>query len=136
MLEEHLHQLIEDLELESLSPKDDKGMYLLTFNPTLTISFKALDPGIFVFTSISPIPEKKREELFILLMKANFLGQGTGGACLGMDAEEKLITLSLSLPFDMNYKTFKETIEDFANFTDYWKEELIRHEKEAEAGFF
>ena len=57
-------------------------------------------------------------------MKANFLGQGTGGAVIGMDPEENLLTLSLLLPYDMNYKMFREALEDFANFLDYWKTEL------------
>ena len=32
----------------------------------------------------------------------------------------------------MNYKMFKDALEDFANYLDYWREELIRHKKAAE----
>ena len=66
------------------------------------------------------------------LMKANLLGQGTGGATLAMDENENFLTLSLVLPYDMNYKTFKDALEDFANYLDFWKAELIRHQKTAE----
>ena len=65
-------------------------------------------------------------------MKANFLGQGTGDATIGLDENENFLTLSLVLPYDMNYKMFKDALEDFVNYLDYWKEELIRHKKAAE----
>ncbi len=68
----------------------------------------------------------------MLLMKANFLGQGTGGGALGLKEDESSLTLSLSLPYEMNYKVFKDSLEEFANFIDYWKKELARHDKEAE----
>jgi len=69
-------------------------------------------------------------------MKANFLGQGTGGAVIGLDAEEKFLTLSLALPYDMNYRSFKGAVEDFANYVDYWREDLIRHQKAAETSIY
>ena len=31
----------------------------------------------------------------------------------------------------MNYKIFKDALEDFANYIDYWKAELIRHQKDS-----
>lgn len=131
MLEHHLQQLIEDLELPPPPPKDALKMIHVPFNQDLTISFKEIDPGVFLFARLGPCPKQKREELFIYLMKANFLGQGTGGGAIGMDPEEKFLTLSLVLPYDVNYRLFKEAVEDFANFTDYWKKELVRHQTEA-----
>jgi hypothetical protein len=38
----------------------------------------------------------------------------------------------LSLPYEMNYKAFKESLEDFANFVEFWKKETVRFEIEAE----
>ena len=57
-------------------------------------------------------------------MKANLLGQGTGGAAIGIDPSEKFFTLSEVLEFEVNYKTFHEKLEDFLNYIDYWKEEV------------
>ena len=61
-------------------------------------------------------------------MKANFLGQGTGGATIGLKEDESFLTLSLSLPYEMNYRAFKDAVEEFVNYLEYWKSEAARHE--------
>lgn len=132
MLETFLNQLILDLELGPIPPKDEKQKYFISLTSDLKISVKELNPGLLFQTVVNICPNLKKEELFIWMMKANLLGQGTGGGVLGLDEEEKLILFSLFLPFEMNYKTFKEAIEDVANYTDYWKEELIKHQENAE----
>lgn len=129
MLEQHLHKLNEELQLDPLPPKDEQDMFRLAINPKITLTFKELEPGFFLTEKIAECPKEKREELFILLSRANFLGQGTGGSSISLDNDEKFLTLSLYLPYDMNYKAFKETVEDFVNYIDYWREELIRHEQ-------
>jgi hypothetical protein len=132
MLEQLLKTLTEELEMEETPKKAEDGLYHLPLNPQLLIAMKELDPGIGFWGKLGPCPTMKREELFIQLMKANFLGQGTGGAAIALDENENFLTLSLVLPYDMNYKIFKDALEDFANRLDYWREELIRHKKAAE----
>lgn len=129
MLKHHLQQLAEDLKLDSIPPKEDQG-YMLPLNSKTTLLIRELSPGVFVSAPICPCPKEKKESLLSLLMKANFLGQGTLGAVIGLDKDEKFLTLSLDLPYDMNYRSFREMVEDFANILDYWKEE-IRHHQEA-----
>ena len=99
MLEECLTQLVENLALENALSKENK-LYILT------------------------CPLNKREEVFMYLMKANLLGQGTGGSIIGLDRDEKFLTLCLVLPYDMKYKVFKDALEDFTNYLDFWKNEL------------
>jgi len=72
---------------------------------------------------------QKKEEAFIYLMKANLLGQGTGNQVLGLDPEEKTLTLSCIIPYDMDYREFKERIEDFVNYLDYWRLEVKNLQK-------
>lgn len=79
---------------------------------------------------ICPCPNRKREEIFIYVMRANLLGQGTGGSRIGIDPGEKFLTLALGLPYEMNYKIFKETFEDFVNYLIYWRDVVARLEKE------
>lgn len=67
-------------------------------------------------------------------MKANLFGQGTLGAALGLEPEQNLLTLSLELPYDMDYRHFKESVEDFTNIVDYWKVEVDTHVKLAKEG--
>ncbi len=134
--EQHLARLASELELNPLAPKDETNTMYIEFGPEMRISIKEIDGGMHLFAKIGTLPKQKREELFILLMKANLLGQGTGGSAIGLDAEEKFLTLSLAIPYDMNYKAFRETIEDFTNFVDYWRTELLRHAQEAEKSLF
>jgi hypothetical protein len=127
MLETLLQRLATDLELTAPFPKSDRGGFFLQLNPDLAISVEGMDPGVFFFSQVAPCPLKKQEEIFSQLMRANFLGQGTGGGVIGLDEDEKFLTLSSYLPYDMNYNTFKEALGDFANFVDYWREEILKH---------
>ncbi|MDN3508625.1 MAG: type III secretion system chaperone [Candidatus Neptunochlamydia sp.] len=122
-------QLIEDLsselKLEVIPQKDKKGFYQLKVGSSPQVSIKELDSGMFFEARILPIPkEGNKEALFIYLMRANFLGQGTGGAAIGIDPSEKFFILTLTLPFEINYRTFHERLEDYLNYIDYWKEEV------------
>ncbi len=136
MLEQLLRKLIDDMELGQMPIKDEQGIYLLNLSSEMQISLKELDPGACFHAPLSLLQIPKREELMIYLMKANFLGQGTGGSVIGLDENEKFLTLSLVLPYDMNYKSFKDSLEDFANYVDYWREELIQFKKASEESVF
>lgn len=124
MLDRYLKQLSEELKLPT-PPVDEQKKYHLVLGDQ-KIALKNLDPGIYFFSDISPVPPNRREDLYMLLMRANFLGQGTGGAAIGMSEDESLLTLSLAIPYEMNYKTFHEALEDFTNFVDYWKREVSK----------
>jgi|SRR5579862_4506962 len=132
MLETFLKTLHEELKLEAPPKMDRQQYYCFSLNPELEIKVKELDPGTLFFARIGPCPQLKKEELFSHLMKANFLGQGTGGSSIGFDESENCLTLSSFLPYDLNYKLFRDALEDFVNYIDYWKAELIRHQKTAE----
>jgi len=131
ILKNLLEQLCQELGLGALPPLDEQKFHHLKIS-SLDISMTDLDPGFYFSSNIGALPKKKKEEFLMLLMKANFLGQGTGGGALGLKEDESSLTLSLSLPYEMNYKVFKDSLEEFANFIDYWKKELVRHETEAE----
>ena len=126
MLEHLLKTFIDQMELGEIPTKDEQGAYLIKISPEMHVSVKQLDPGLFFHSPLAALQEQKREELFMFLMKANFLGQGTGGGAIGLDDNEKFLTLSLVIPYDMNYQTFKDSLESFANYVDYWREELSR----------
>ena len=133
---EYLKTLCEDLNLPSELEKTENGSFLLSLTDSLQLEVKQLAPGILFSSPICPCPEVKREELFIKLMKANLFGQGTLGAALGLDPEQNLLTLSLTMPYDMNYRLFKESLEDFTNIVDFWKEEIDTHIKQAQEGIY
>lgn len=130
MLKTLLQQLCQDLGLDTVPPVDEQQFHQLKIG-AFDIGLKDLDPGFYFSSNIGPLPKKKTEDFLMLLMKANFLGQGTGGATLGLKEDESFLTLSLSLPYEMNYKAFKDSLEEFANFVEFWKKESVRHELEA-----
>ena len=126
ILESHLQQLTQELNLKD-TPSKEGQVYVLSINETITITIKELLPqGISLSTSICPYPKGNQEDLLIYLMKANFLGQGTLGGIIGLDKEENFLTLSFNIPYDMNYRHFREAIEDFVNILEYWKQEIDR----------
>lgn len=128
MLKDHLSQLSEEMKLGSLPPVDE-----FQFQPVkigaFDIKVKDIEPGCYLISDVGPLPDAavgKREEFLMLAMKANFLGQGTGGAALGLKEDESCLTLSLTLPYEMTYKVFKDNLEEFINYLDYWKKEIIK----------
>jgi len=136
LLEPLIRRLAEELELDEVPVREKDSAYQVLLNTDLKIRIQELDPGLAFWARIAPCPKEKREDLFILLMKANFLGQGTGNNTIALDENENFLTLSSVLPYDMNYKTFKDALEDFANYRDYWKEEIIRYNKAAQENIF
>ena len=99
-------------------------------NREIEIELCDLDPGVALSAKILQCPQKRREDLFMFLMRANLLGQGTGNSRIGLTFDEKTLTLSSGLPYEMNYKTFRETLEDFINYLLYWREEVTKFEQE------
>ncbi len=129
MLRDYLEQICKELEVEKPKLNEEKW-YPFKLRDDLQIDLKDLDPGVAMAARMCDAPQKKREELFMYLMRANLLGQGTGGARIGMDQEEKSLTLSMGLPYEMDYTAFRESLEDFANYLVFWREEMIKLETE------
>ena len=126
-LERLLETLSDNLKLDAIPQKDKEGIFQLKLPPNFQIGLSELNPGVFLSSLIMPIPkEGGKEALFIYLMKANLIGQGTGGGAIGIDPTEKYFTLSHALPFEVSYNVFKEAIEDFLNYISYWQEEIVR----------
>ncbi|PIS02082.1 MAG: hypothetical protein COT85_08065 [Chlamydiae bacterium CG10_big_fil_rev_8_21_14_0_10_42_34] len=129
MLRDFLEKLCIELAIESIPKLNEQKIYPLRLGDDL-VAIKDLDPGVSLQAQICPCPQKKKEDLFIYLMRANLLGQGTGGTRIGLDLDEKFLTLSLGLPYELNYQTFKDTVEDFVNYLIYWRDEVAKFESE------
>lgn len=130
MLELVLHDLEKHLGLKAI--KDEKGLlgpFLLQINEQFDVWVKELNTGVVLKSVISPLfIHTDKESLFIYLMKANFIGQGTGGGIIALDPDEKFLTLSLIIPYEVNYRIFRDKLEDFVNYLEFWKSELNRLE--------
>lgn len=129
MLREFLEKICNELDVPM--PKlNEQKIFPFRLSKEVEIFIKDLDPGVQMQTEICPVPKKRKEELFIYLMRANLLFQGTGGARIGVDTAEKSLTLSLGMPYETTYKAFKESFEDFVNYLVYWRDEVAKFEKE------
>lgn len=124
MLENHLTALYGELGIVESPELGEDQSFLIALNAKRPLKVKELKPGLLFSAQICSCPEEKREEIFIELMNANFLGQGTGRSRLGIDDAAKQIVLTLFIPDDVSYRDFKEDMEEFANYVDYWSDTL------------
>lgn len=131
-----LESLLKDLEryLDVLLIKgvgESAGKWTVKLSDKEEVTIWEIPSGIHLHAIIGSLPSGNREDLFIHFMQANFLGQGTGESVIGLDPEENFLTLSLSIVYEMNYRIFKDKLEEFFNYLNYWREELNRMEQEA-----
>jgi hypothetical protein len=130
-----LKTLIEEFckEFNIPKPSDNKEkIYPLQITDNVEILVEDKKKDIYVTSTLTPLPKNNLEELFILLMKANFIGQGTGKSAIGIDLQEKVLTLTCILPYESTYKDFKDAIEDYINYIVYWKKEIKEFIKKTE----
>jgi len=130
-VEELLEVLAARLHLPVPFRKEDTA-YHVAITGQHTITAFPLATSFLLWARISACPVQRREECLTLVMRANFLGQGTGGAVIGLDAEEKYLTLSLTIPYEVEFKTFNELLDDFVNYVDYWREQVRIHDHPAQ----
>ncbi|NGX52738.1 MAG: hypothetical protein KR126chlam5_01041 [Candidatus Anoxychlamydiales bacterium] len=129
-MHEHIKKIVKVLELELPKQEKDKS-FIIEITKELEVKIFDLEPGFYFLTNIAPCPNEKKEDLFIYLMRANLLGQGTGRSRIGMDMEEKFLTLSYLVDYEVNYLEFKEKLEDFVNYINFWKKEITHHKEKA-----
>ena len=102
-----------------------ENYFLLKISDKEEVWIKDANPGVLMrslLTSLFSGPSM--EDFYMYLMKANFLGQGTGGGVISLDPNEKFLTLSLSIPYEVNYRQVRDRFEDFLNYVDYLREEI------------
>jgi len=128
MLSEFLEQLCVELDISPVPTMDEHKIIHFQLGDE-AIEIRDLQPGVALFGKICPCPEKKREELFLKLSKANYLGQETGPTRIGLSLDEKDLTLSLGIPYELTYRVFRENLEDFVNFILHWRKEVANFEK-------
>jgi Tir chaperone family protein CesT len=129
MVQGFLEKLCAELEISPVPKRDEGKVFHLHFAPKTEIALMDLDPGVEMRARLADCPKERREELFIYVMRANLLGQGTGASRIGLDDKEKFLTLSVGLPYEMNYHGFKEAFEEFVNHLVYWRDVLAKFEK-------
>ncbi len=124
MLDHHLSALYKELGLPKEPVREADKSYAIEIPANAPMYVRATEPGCLFRSVLGSLPEEDLEDHLIHYSKANFIGQGTGHCRLGLDAEGKKLVLIMHHPEDISYQDFKERTEEFANFVDYWKDQL------------
>lgn len=130
MVQGWLEKLCGELSISPAPKLNVNNLFLLRFAPEVEISISDLNPGVGFQANLYASPKARKEECFTYVMRANLLGQGTGNSRIGLSDDEKNLTLSLGLPYELDYPVFKETLEDFVNHLVYWRGVLADLENE------
>lgn len=119
-----LEQLVQDLELP-MPEKDARGRYQMVFEDQIVV-FDESDVGLTIQAELGQCQGQNLETFFSDTLLANLFGQGTGGAILGLTPDGKSLTLSLTIEYNVEYKDFRDLLEDFLNAADVWRTEALK----------
>lgn len=128
MLHEWMIKLVQELNLPKQIAEEVEGSYRFPIDDEVRVEIMDTPPGCRFFCSLIDCPKQNQEVVFEYLLLGNLFGQGTGGAILGIDENGQRLTLSRNIDYAIDYKQFKEILEDFCNEADFWCSE-IRTEK-------
>jgi hypothetical protein len=126
MLNQFVEKLSKTFDLAEPLQPNNKGEYVLLLEPSLEILLREnASPGITLFTMLCPLPEKKIDDFLLYTMSANLFGRETGNSFLGCDRDGKMVTLTYFLPSEVSYGVFLDSIEEFANYAESWRQEIV-----------
>lgn len=126
MLNTFVKQLSTDMGFEQELEAKDDGTYSLRIEPDIEISIiENREGGILFWTKVAELPQDNIEEYLLRVMTANLFGRETGGSSLGLDREGKKLVLQDFLSEQVTYSEFYEHLEDFANYTDMWRQRTM-----------
>ena len=89
----------------------------------LVVNLSEIPGNILVLTCNVASYPKTNEEAFSTRAMLGNLFQGTKGAVLGLTLDGKNLTLRRIIDYHVEYKEFKELLEDFINVVDFWHTE-------------
>lgn len=126
MLKQFVEQLSIDFGYQQPLAANDDGSYSLSLEPDLDISLREIsDSCIAFYAPVASFPSSNSEEFLLRLMSANLFGRETGGSCLGLDSDGKKVVLLNFLSGASNYRIFHDCLEDFVNYADVWRQEIV-----------
>ncbi|NGX56150.1 MAG: hypothetical protein K1060chlam5_00385 [Candidatus Anoxychlamydiales bacterium] len=125
---EKIKKLCSELKVDIPTKNKDK-MYTLSINDELDITIYDKEPYIFLKGNIIEMIDSKKEDLLIYLMRANLINQGTGGSKIGLSEDGKFLTLLYTMNYEIEYKEFRNELEDFVNYINFYKSEVEKYKE-------
>lgn len=125
-----IEQLVKDLELGTPLTTEVPGVYSFPLDQGLSVIISEIPRGFSLKCSVCPLPLQTNEEYILTqAMLANLFGQGTRGSILGLSPEGSILTLTQVIDYTVDYKEFRDILEDFINSVDFWREEALAQTK-------
>lgn len=125
MLKSLMDSLQKELGFNPPIQPDVSGYYVLPFEGVSVTAYD-MNPGIGLYCELATLPTAGEEAFLQNMMLANLFGQGTSGMVLGLTGDGKTLTLSTEMDYNIEYKDFKEVLEDLLNAADYWLSESTK----------
>lgn len=126
-LDNYIDQLVKEMEFEGGLATQVPGVFAFPLEENLTVTISDRPPGFSLFCSLDSIPKARQEEFLTRVMLGNLFGQGTKGAVLGISEDGNLLTLTQVIDYNIEYKEFRDILEDFVNTVDVWREETAKY---------
>lgn len=124
--EELMKDFASVLGAEALAPDVETGTCAFDFDGN-EVTF-AKDPqteAVVMTAEIGDLPDEGFETFAHILMDANFLRLGTGGAIIGIDANMETCCLRRRDPLaSLDGKAYAEIVETFLNVLEAWQRRL------------
>jgi hypothetical protein len=126
MLQDLMREFEKQLDLGSLAT-ENPDIYAIPIDEDVLMKIAPLNQGFSLSCVMGQCPKFNKEVFFSKIMQANLFGQGTHGAVLGLSDDGNMLTLSQEVEYNIEYKDFRDVIEDFFNTVDFWREEARKH---------
>lgn len=112
--------------LETLVP-DDEGCVYVQFDEMVVCFSEVPDSAsVAIYAPVGMLPPQTNAQLLTLLMRANYLGRGTGGATLSQIDNGNTILLHQVVPLVvLDGETFANMVEKFVNVVEEWHANLL-----------
>lgn len=126
MLAKMIEQLARELEMDSASLATQMpGVYEFPVDEDISAFISEIPYGFSITCTFAECPPKeKEEEFFTNALLANLYGQGTEGCILGLNDEAEKLILSRKVNYNIDYKEFRDIVEDFLNSVEFWQQEI------------
>lgn len=124
MLAKFIQELVKDLEIPDSLATEMPGVYEFPINPNLSVILSEIPQGFTLRCVFADVPKTKEEFLYTQVLFANLYGLGSDGCVLGLDREGKKLTLHRVIDYNIDYKEFKDILEDFLNTAESWIDEV------------
>lgn len=128
-LEPLLKELEKEYQLKKPFDQIARGVFVIPLDDDIQLYISQNNDGILFNATLIEAPIGKEEELYMTLLHANLMGQGTKGALLALTDDARKLTLSRLIEYDPSFNDFKDMLDDFIDSVDFWCEEALIYQQ-------